>query len=124
MKAIIKRKQFTQKEKIKTLRQVNKGRKQTEVAQMFNVKPMILSTILKDWEKIVKLYEHSAICPGRKRLQLGDYSKVEETVNTWFKEARSTGVSVCASIQAKAKKFGCLMKKDDSEASSGWLFRF
>jgi hypothetical protein len=42
--------------------------------------------IFKDWEKIVKLYERSAICPGRKRLRLGDYSKVEEAVDTWLKQ--------------------------------------
>jgi hypothetical protein len=49
---------------------------------MFNEKPTMLGMILKDWEKIVKLYEHSTICSGRKRLLLGDYSKVEEAVYT------------------------------------------
>jgi hypothetical protein len=40
---------------MKILQEVNKGRKQIDVTWMFDVKPVTLSTILKDWKKIVKL---------------------------------------------------------------------
>jgi hypothetical protein len=87
---------------------------------MFDVKPMILSMMLKAQEKIVKLYEHSAICPGRKRLQFGDYNKVEEAVDTWFKEACSTGVQVSGPMfQVKAKEFARLIKIDNLQDSAG-----
>lgn len=79
----------------------------------------------KNWDKIVKLYERSAIHPGRKRLQWGDYSKVEEAVNTWFKEVRSTEVAVSGPmIHAKQKEFAHLMNIDDFQASTGWKFYF
>jgi hypothetical protein len=56
-------------------------------------------------------------------LQLGDYSKVEEAVNTLFKEVRSTGVLVAGPmIQAQASAH--LMNTDNFEASAGWLFCF
>jgi hypothetical protein len=72
-------------EKNKILLEVDKGRKQIQLTRMIDIEPMILSMILKDWDTIFKLYECYAICPGGKRLWLGDYSKVEETINTWFR---------------------------------------
>jgi hypothetical protein len=73
MSAPIKRKQLTLEVKMQILQEFDKGWKQTDVARMFDIEPTtLLSTILKDREKIVNLYEHSVICPGRKRLRLRD----------------------------------------------------
>jgi hypothetical protein len=79
--------------------------------------------ILKDWKNIVKLYKCSAIWPGRKRLRLGDFSKVEEAVNTWLKQVCSTGVPVSGPM-IETKKFASLMNTDNFEASAEWLFHF
>lgn len=49
---------------------------------MSDVKPTMLPTILKHME--IKLYACYAIFPWKKRLRLGDLSKVEETADTWF----------------------------------------
>jgi hypothetical protein len=87
---------------------------------MFDIKPTMLSMILKDWEKIIKLHQHSTICLGRKRLQEEDYSKVEEAVNTWFKQVCSTGELVSGSmIQVKVKEFAHLINTDVFDARVG-----
>jgi hypothetical protein len=78
--------------------------------------------ILKDQE-IIKLCERSAICPGR--LQLGDYSIVEQAIDTWFKEVRTTEVLESEHIiQAMAKESICLTNIDNFEDSARWLFPF
>jgi hypothetical protein len=87
---------------------------------MFNIKPTMLSMILKDWEKIIKLHQPSTICLGRRRLQVGDYSKVEEAVNTWFKRVCSTGQLVSGSmIQVKVKEFAHLINNRLFHARAG-----
>jgi hypothetical protein len=74
-------------------------------------------------QEIIKLCERSAICRGR--LQLGDYSIVEQAIDTWFKEVRTTEVLESEHmIQAMAKEFVCLTNIDNFEDSAGWLFPF
>lgn len=78
MSALIKRKKFTLEEKMKSLWEVNEGRKLNSVCP--NVQCITYDAmILKDREIIIKLYEHYAICPRRKKLWLGDYRIVEES---------------------------------------------
>lgn len=120
-----KRKQFSLKEKMDILKEVDQGSKKSDVARMFFLAPSTLSTIIKDREKITKLYEQSSLCTDRKRLRLGDNQALEEALNTWFKDTREKNVPITGPIlQAKAKDFAFLMGVTDFQASSGWLHRF
>lgn len=87
-----KRKQFTLKEKMDILKEVDKGRKNADVARSFGLVPTTLSTIIKDREKIIKLYEQSSLSAGRKRLRLGDNQDLEVALNNWLKDMRAQNV--------------------------------
>ncbi|XP_063216054.1 tigger transposable element-derived protein 6-like [Bacillus rossius redtenbacheri] len=107
------------------LKELDKGKKQVEVAKSYGVAATTVSTIVKDRAKIEKMYDESLFDCDRKRLRSGDHQGLEEALNKWLKETRSKNVPVNGPmLQAKAKQFALLMDITDFQASSGWLHRF
>lgn len=120
-----KRKQFTLKEKVDILRQVDDGRKQIDVCKEHGMALSTIATILRNRRKIMKLRRGSQLAPTRKRLRHGNYQKVDAAVLMWFKDARSQDVLVSGPmLQEKAQEFAVALYVTGFEASAGWLHRF
>jgi DNA-binding transcriptional regulator YbjK len=119
-KVVIKRKQFSLNKKISILKQIDSKRKQVTVAKELGITYTTVLMTLKDQERIMKLYERSALCPYRKHLHLRDHQKVEEAINTWFKNVRAANIPFTGPIlQEKAWEFTRQMGVKDFEAISG-----
>jgi CRISPR/Cas system CMR subunit Cmr6 (Cas7 group RAMP superfamily) len=58
-----KRKQFSINQKMNILKETDSGEKQAATVKELRIAPTKVSTIQKYLEKIVKLYERSALCP-------------------------------------------------------------
>lgn len=71
-KVVNERKPFSLNERINILQQTGSGQKPAAVAKELGITPTTVSTILKDREKIEKLYERYALCADRKCLRFGD----------------------------------------------------
>ncbi|KAH7937045.1 hypothetical protein HPB49_007562 [Dermacentor silvarum] len=54
--------------------------------------------MLKDREKIMKLHRESQLATSRKRLRLGNYQNVDNTVLRWFKNARQQDLPLSGPI--------------------------
>ncbi|KAH8008844.1 hypothetical protein HPB51_005891 [Rhipicephalus microplus] len=120
-----KRRQFSLKEKVDILSQVDAGKKQIHIANEMGVAPSTAATILKDRQKILELHRGSQLAPSRKRLRLGNFQEVDAAVLTWFKDARSQNVPVSGPmLQEKAWQFADALDITGFEASAGWLHRF
>ncbi|KAH6944395.1 hypothetical protein HPB50_002907 [Hyalomma asiaticum] len=120
-----KRRQFSLKEKVDILTELNAGKKQVDICRERDIAPSTVATILKDQEKIVKLHRESQLAPSRKRLQLGNYQAVDAAVLTWFKDARQHGVPLSGHIiQGKARQFAVALGTSGFDASARWLYRF
>lgn len=120
-----KRRQFSLKEKVDILTELNAGKKQVDICRERDIAPSTVATILKDREKIVKLHRESQLAPSRKRLRLGNYQTVDDAVLTWFKDARQHGVPLSGPIiQEKARQFAVALGTSGFDASAGWLYRF
>ncbi|KAH7943145.1 hypothetical protein HPB52_005836 [Rhipicephalus sanguineus] len=117
-----KRRQFSLKEKVDILMELNAGKKQVAICRERDIAPSTVATILKDREKIVKLQRESQLAPSRKRLRLGNYQTVDDAFLTWFKDARQHGVPLSGPIiQEKARQFAVALGNSDFDASTGWL---
>lgn len=120
-----KRRQFSLKEKVDILSQVDAGKKQIHIANEMGVAPSTVATILKDRQKILELHRGSQLAPSRKRLRLGNFEDVDAAVLIWFKDARSQNVPVSGPmLQEKARQFADALDITGFEASAGWLHRF
>ncbi|KAH7940970.1 hypothetical protein HPB49_008541 [Dermacentor silvarum] len=123
-----KRRQFSLKEKVDILSQVDAGKKQIHIANEMGVAPSTVATILKDRQKILELHRGSQLAPSRKRLRLGNFEDVDAAVLIWFKDAQMvTGAwwSVTSTtIQNCWRKAGLVSESEqgseESEASGMW----
>ncbi|XP_050049998.1 tigger transposable element-derived protein 6-like [Dermacentor andersoni] len=122
-----KRRQFSLKEKVEILMQLNAGRKQVDLCRERDIPPSTMATMLKDREKILKLHRESQLAPSRKRLRLGNYQNVAAAVLTWFKDARQNDVPLSGPIiqeNLKALQFTAALDISGFDASAGWLYCF
>ncbi|KAH7948292.1 hypothetical protein HPB52_020262 [Rhipicephalus sanguineus] len=72
------RHQFSLKEKVDILTELNAGKKQVDTYRECDIAPSTVATILKDREKIVKLHRESQLAPSRKPLWLGNYQTLDD----------------------------------------------
>ncbi|KAH7939385.1 hypothetical protein HPB52_011694 [Rhipicephalus sanguineus] len=112
-----KRRQISLKEKVDILTELNAGKKKVDICRERDIAPSTVATILKDREKI--------LAPSRKRLRLGNYQTVDDTVLTWFKDARQHGVPLSGPIiQEKARQFAVALGTSGFNTSGSFRYRF
>jgi hypothetical protein len=113
-------------DKLQILREieVEKKKKKTDVAQKHNIPPSLLSTILKNSEKIHQQALHAGES-SRKRARASTHAKVDEALLQWFKQARSAALPVNGPLLSeKAKALASEFGFEDFTGSGGWIERW
>ena len=76
----------------------SKQKSQSMIAEEFDVAKSTVSSIMKNKEKILKVYESSGFGLERKRLRTATYCDVEEALLIWFKQTKSLNVPISRPI--------------------------
>lgn len=90
-------------DKLKIIKEVEKGVKKKDIAADFNIPASTLSSILKNKNKIVNILKIPII--QRKTFQISNFSQlIEDAILKWIHRARNLNLLVSGSlIQEKAK---------------------
>ena len=100
--------------------ELEKGKTNKEVAQLFGVPANTLSTWKKNKDKIFQAFQQGSATT--KRLKIDTYDQVNKAVRKWFKRPGSENVPVNAVlIKEKALYFAKEMTFENFQASDGWL---
>lgn len=112
-------------DKVKLIREVEKGEKtRAVIASDFGIPRSTLSTILKNKVSILTTVEHGK-SGSTYRNKKPQHDDVENCVLRWFQETRKNNIPVSGPIlQQKAKDFADVLKHDEFRASNGWLYNF
>lgn len=124
-KKVRKQNSLSLKIKIELLQAVNEAkRSKTEICKHFGIPNSTLSTILKNRDKILELYQSSKFEPDRKRFRTANHENLETALVDWFKQARSQGARISGPLlMRKANVFAEQMNLSFC-ANNGWLERF
>ena len=106
--------------KYKALLELEKGKTNKEVAQLFGVPENTVSTWKKNQDKIFQAFQQGSATT--KRVKVDTYDQVNKAVLKWFKRLRSENVPVnSALIHAKALYFAKELAFETFPASDDWL---
>lgn len=114
-------------EKYKVVKAINSGKKQAEVAQLFDppLSQSTVATIVRSEKEIISAYEGGLYKDKRKRMKQPSYPDVEKALPEWFKNVRSINVPVNGPLLAeKARYFAEQLGYENLKASNGFLDRF
>ena len=115
-----KRQQFSLKEKLEILLEVEKG----GIAKKYGISPSTLSTFLKQKSKIEQNIDADALGPQRK-MRTADYEEVDKAVYTWFVEIRAKNIPLNGPLLCeRARSFARSLGFPEFMGSTGWLHRF
>ena len=104
----------------KALLELEKGKTNKEVAQLFGVPANTLSTWKKNKDKIFQAFQQGSAT--MKRVKIDTYDQVNEAVLKWVKSLRSENVPVNGVlIKEKALYFAKELTFENFQASDGWL---
>lgn len=83
-------------EKYKIVKAINSGKKQAEVAELFDppLSQSTVATIVWSIKEIISAYEGGLYKDKRKRMKQPSYPDVEKALTEWFKKVRSINVPV------------------------------
>ena len=75
-------------EKYKVVKAINSGKKQAEVAQLFDppLSQSTLATIVRSEKEIVSIYQGGLYKDKRKRMKQPSYPDVKKALAEWFKK--------------------------------------
>ena len=83
-----------------------------------------MSTIIKNRDETLELYESGKFEPGRKRFRKANHENLEAALLVWFKQARSQDAPISGPLlMEKANVFAEQMNLNFT-ANPGWLERF
>ena len=99
--------------------ELEKGKSNKEVAQLFGVPAKTLSTWEKNKDKIFEAFQQGSATT--KRVKVDTYDQVNKAVLKWFKRLRSENVSVKVLIKEKALYFAKKLTFNNFRESDGWL---
>lgn len=115
----------TFEEKLKALKDVDKGEKKSTVAKNLGVPLSTLSTWIKNRDKIEATVLATGSSGQRKRQRNGRFEDVEQALLSWFREARRNSIPISGPIiAAKATHLAERLDVEDFKCSVGWLNRF
>ena len=124
-KKVRKQSALSLEKKVELLQAVNEGiRTKTEICKTFGIPNSTLSTIIKNRDKTLELYELGKFEPGRKRFRKANHENLEAALLVWFKQARSQDAPISGPLlMEKANVFAEQMNLNFT-ANPGWLERF
>ena len=111
----------------KVVKAINSGKKQAEVAQLFDppLSQSTVATIVGSKKVIISAYTGGMYKDKRKRMKQPSYPDVEKAVAEWLKKVRNINVPVNGPLLAeKAWYFAEQLGYDNFKASNGFLDRF
>ncbi|KAL3206246.1 hypothetical protein MRX96_040289 [Rhipicephalus microplus] len=89
-----KHKQISLKDKLDIIEQVEKGKKQVDVAVAYGLSKQTVSTIINAKEAVLAKKVSGDLQPKRFRLREASYPDVEEALLMWLRDARSQNIPV------------------------------
>lgn len=123
--ALHKRKALSLEEKLNVLDAVDKqpGRKRVEIAKELGLPPSTLNSIVS---KRAEIKGNAALFgPKAKQARGAKYGTLDESLLTWFQQARAAGINFDGSIlREKAMEVADRLGITDFAASNGWIDRF
>ncbi|KAJ4443982.1 hypothetical protein ANN_05771 [Periplaneta americana] len=119
-----KRTVLTLEERMKLIRESEKGISARKLAKIFKCGKTQVNTILKSKESIIREWNGN-MNSGYKRKRHEKFGEVNTLVFEWFKSARSKQIPVSGQIlREKALEFASQIGEEKFSASNGWLERF
>ena len=110
----------TLREKCKTLKDLEKGKRNKDVAAKYNVPKDTLSTWVKNKEKLFDALKKGTNV-RRQKLKSGNHELADQAIFNWFLNMRSQNVSLSASmILVKAVIFVKELNTENFQVSDGW----
>lgn len=120
-----KRKQISLKDKLDIIEQVEKGKKQVDVAVAYGLSKQTVSTIINAKEAVLAKKVSGDLQPKRFRLRKASYPNVEEALLMWLRDARSRNIPVNGLLLRKrAEQLAVVLNQEQFQCSEGWLSRF
>ncbi|KAH8042048.1 hypothetical protein HPB51_020161 [Rhipicephalus microplus] len=120
-----KRKQISLKDKLDIIEQVEKGKKQVDVAVAYGLSKQTVSTIINAKEVVLAKKVSGDLQPKRFRLREASYPDVEEALLMWLRDARSRNIPVNGLLLRKrAEQLAVVLNQEQFQCSEGWLSRF
>ena len=117
------RKSISYSDKVRILKEIDKGVKKKDVAQMFKISASTLSTILKNRQTIVE--SESNFGSKQKRIRLCQYDDLDKAMLKWTRGIRDRNCPISGTLmQEKAVEFAKTLGYSDFKASVGWLDKF
>nr|XP_050037916.1 tigger transposable element-derived protein 6-like [Dermacentor andersoni] len=120
-----KRKALSLEEKLDALNAVDRqpARKRVDIAKDLGLPPSTLNSIVS---KRAEIQGNAALLgPKAKEARGAKYGNLDESLLTWFKQARAAGVNFDGSIlREKAMEIADRLGISDFAASNGWIDRF
>ena len=100
----------TLKVKYETLKELEKGKPNKDVANQFSIPGSTLTTLKKNKEKIFEAFQNSSL--KHKRVKTGTYKKLNEALLKWFTSMRGKNIPINGPILLEkahefAKAFNC-----------------
>ena len=122
-----KRTYLTLKQKVKVIKYAEKNPsvKLRSLAQMFDCGRTQVSTILKDKDSLIEIYESNA--PGSrvhmcKNFRVSEYDDINKALYEWFRVMVSKNVYATGPLLIdKAKEIATKLGKPNLKGSQGWL---
>lgn len=119
-----KRKALSVKQKLKIIKELNKGRKKLDVAREFQIAPSTVTEIIKNSKLYLRKEENDENL-SVKKLRRCQFQQINGAVLQFFKDSRGRGVPLTGKIlKAKAKLLAEEMSIVNFTASEGWLHKF
>ena len=82
----------TLKVKYETLKELEKGKPNKDVANQFSIPGSTLTTLKKNKEKIFEAFQNSSL--KHKRVKTGTYKKLNEALLKWFTSMRGKNIPI------------------------------
>ena len=111
----------TLREKCQSLKDMEKGESNKDVAAKYNVSKNTLSTCVKNKKKLFDALKKGTNVK-RQKLKSGNHELVDQAIFNWFLNMQSQNVPLSASmIQEKALIFAKELNTENFQVSDGWL---
>ena len=108
----------TLKVKYETLKELEKGKPNKDVANQFSIPGSTLTTLKKNKEKIFEAFQNSSL--KHKRVKTGTYKKLNEALLKWFTSMRGNNIPINGPILLeKAHEFAKAFNYKDFTAPNG-----
>lgn len=120
-----KRKQISLQEKLHIISLIDKGEKQTDIAERLGMSKQTVNSIIKKKNDILAKQVTGDLQPKRFRLRDASFPVVEDALLVWLRDARSRNIPVNGFLLRKrAEQLSVILGQDDFKCSEGWLNRF